>query len=296
MAEQFPQAGLKGDRQAVEPLIHTMGTFAVYRLPFNLGGIAGHPFLRLFQQYFLGVSTSDYRVREYTWHPQTRRDPVLFRVFAGTRVCLAGHNHSRNRVFMNLPQIPGRIGRVAFIAAGSLMLCQVLVVGLRRHDFAVSELWAALPGVAAIIASIVGLIALYPRFTGRSRRLALAGVGAALGAGVILCAAATWLAGSAVLGGGVPQPLPGGLLAAIAGFMIAYVLGFVLNAAAGLRSEGMRHVGWLLLVPVASWSVILGVAVTSNMGDALKLDLYTNAVIALAFIAIGVLLKNGRTP
>jgi hypothetical protein len=131
---------------------------------------------------------------------------------------------------MNIPQISGRFGRAAFIAAGSLMLCQVLVVGLRRHGMAsLSELWAALPAIAAIIASIVGLVALYPRFNGRSRRLALAGVGAALGAGAILCAAATWLASIAVLQGGVPQPLPGGLLAAIAGFMIAYVLGFVLN-------------------------------------------------------------------
>jgi hypothetical protein len=198
---------------------------------------------------------------------------------------------------MNIPQISGRFGRAAFIAAGSLMLCQVLVVGLRRHGMAsLSELWAALPAIAAIIASIVGLVALYPRFNGRSRRLALAGVGAVLGAGAILCAAATWLASIAVLQGGVPQPLPGGLLAAIAGFMIAYVLGFVLNAAAGLRSEGMQRVGWLLLVPVASWSVILGVAVTSNLNDALKLDLYTNAVIAFAFIALGVLLKNDRSP
>jgi hypothetical protein len=38
------------------------------------------------------------------------------------------------------------------------------------------------------------------------------------------------------------------------------------------------------------------VAVTSNLNDALKLDLYTNAVIAFAFIALGVLLKNDRSP
>jgi hypothetical protein len=170
---------------------------------------------------------------------------------------------------MRIPQIPGRIGRAAFIAAGSLMLIQVLVIGLRRHGFAsLSEFWAALSGIAAIIVSIVGLVALYPRFTGRSRRLALVGVGAALGAGVTLCAAAAWLAGSAARDGRVPQPLPGGLLAVIAGFMIAYVLGFVLNAAAGLRSQGMRRIGWLLLVPVASWSIILGVAVTNNLSDA----------------------------
>lgn len=198
---------------------------------------------------------------------------------------------------MILPEIPARFGRAAFLGAGFLMLMQVLVVGLRRNGFdSLSELWAALPGIAAIIASIVGLVALYPRFGGRCRRLALAGVGAALGAGAILCVAALWLAGAAAQGGGVPQPLPGGLLAAIAGFMIVYVLGFVLNAVAGLRSGGMRRIGGLLLVPVAAWSVILGVAVTSNLNDALKLDLYTNTVIALAFIAIGVLLKNDQTP
>lgn len=198
---------------------------------------------------------------------------------------------------MSIPQISGQYGSAAFIAAGSLMLMQVLAVGLRRFGFAsLSELWAALPAIAAIIASIVGLIALYPRFNGRARRLALAGVGAAVVAGVTLCAAAAWLAGSVMLnGGGVPQPLPAGLLGAIAGFLIAYVLGFVLYAAAGLRSEGMQRIGWLLLVPVASWSVILGAAVTTNLNDALKLDLYTNAVIAVAFIAIGGHLKDGRT-
>ena len=198
---------------------------------------------------------------------------------------------------MSIPQIPPRIGRAAFLAAGALMLVQVFFIGLRRYGFeTVSELWAAPPAIASIVASIVGLVALYPALATQSPRLSRAGVGAALVAGGVLCAAAAWLVGSAAFGGGVPQPLPPGLLGAIAVFMIAYVLGFGLNAAAGLRSATLRPIGCLLSVPVLSWAVILAVAMASNLSDALKLDFYTNVAIAFAFIAIGIRLKNMRPP
>lgn len=180
-----------------------------------------------------------------------------------------------------------------FIAAGCSMLFQVFLIGLRRYNIgSFSELWIAPPAIAALVAGIIGLVGLYPRIAGRAQRLARAGAGSAIAAGVILCVAAAWLVGSG-LTGGIPQPPPGWFLAVIAAFMIAFILAFILAAAACLRAaRSLRAIGYLLLVPVVSWGAILVVGVLTNMNDALKLDLYTNGIVSIAFFAIGYVLRT----
>jgi hypothetical protein len=143
-----------------------------------------------------------------------------------------------------------------------------------------------------LIASLAAQIGLYPRIAGRALRLARAGSGAAMAAGTILCIAAVWIIGSA-LQGGIPQPPPGWFLALIAVFMLAFILAFVLTAAASLRAGGSsRAIGYLLLVPVISWAIILIAGIMSSMNEALLLDFYTNGVIGVAFVAIGNILPT----
>jgi len=53
-------------------------------------------------------------------------------------------------------------------------------------------------------------------------------------------------------------------------------------------------IGYLLLVPVASWGLMLVVGSIKGLGVGITLDLYTNWFIALTFVFIGLLLKKGR--
>ena len=183
---------------------------------------------------------------------------------------------------------PGRVGRIAFFAAGLLMLIQVALIGLRRFGVSsVSELWAAPPAIAGIVASIVGLVALHPALASGAPRLARAGQILALGAGVIFGVAAASFIVLIVLSDGAPLSMPPWIQGAVALFMIAYVGSFVLSGAASLRSEGMRRISLPLFVPVAAWGVILIAAVISNLSGALQLDVYTNVAIAFSFITIG---------
>jgi hypothetical protein len=189
----------------------------------------------------------------------------------------------------------GQWSPALFFAAGGLMLIQVLLIGLRKYNVAsFSELLIAPPAIAALVAGIIGLIGLHPRIAGRAPRLACAGAGSALAAGMILCVLAAWLIGSGLMGG-IPQPPPGWFLAAIATFMLAFIMAFILSSAASLRDDGsIRTVGYLLLVPVISWGMILVVGIVTSMSEALLLDFYTNGLISLAFLAIGYILKPQR--
>lgn len=182
----------------------------------------------------------------------------------------------------------GRWSPALFFAAGGLLLVQVLLIGLRKyHIGSFSELWIAPPAIAALVAGLGGLIGLHSRLALHAPRLAGAGSGIALLAAGMLGVASAWIVGRAVLGG-IPQPLPAWFLAMIAGFMIAFMLSFAVSGLAGLCGAGaLRTIGCLLLAPVVSWSAILIVGFSTNFGDALKLDFYTNGIISLAFLAIG---------
>lgn len=186
---------------------------------------------------------------------------------------------------------PGQWSPVLFFAAGGLLLVQVFMIGLLRYNIAsFSDLWIAPPAIAALAASLAGLITLYPQIWGHAPRTARAGTGFAITAGTLLCLAVLWIMGGTLLGG-APEP-PMGVIAA---FMIAFVLSLILTAAASLQSGGsMRRVGYLLLVPVISWGMILVVGAMTSMSEALLLDFYTNGLISIAFLAIGHILKPQR--
>lgn len=193
---------------------------------------------------------------------------------------------------MGIVDRSGALGPPLFISAGLLMFVQVLVIGLRKYGLAVvPEWWAAPPAIAAVIASILGLLTLYPRISGHAGRLAIASVCAGVVSGVLLLAAATWLLFAGITTGSV-SPLPQVLQAAIALFMMTFVTAFLLSAAACLKTGTMRGIGLLLLVPVVSWCLILVIATLSTLESALKLDVYTNGVIAAALISVGLLMRN----
>lgn len=183
-----------------------------------------------------------------------------------------------------------------FIAAGLLMLVQVVLIGLRTYGVgSFPEAWIASFAICAVVAALAALTGLSPGLSHAAPRLAKAGAAAALFAIVLLCTAAAWLVVGAHLGGHagpVPAWFPG--FAAI--FMFAFVLAFLLAAAASLKA-GSRAMGCLLLVPAVAWSVIVLAGAVMGIGSALRLDLYTNGAIACALLALGYVAGNrsGRT-
>ena len=182
---------------------------------------------------------------------------------------------------------------ILFFAAGSFMLVNVIVLWIRYSSSAqLSILWAAIPGIAALTASIIGLFKLYPRISSEARLLARSGAGFALLGGAALCTAAIWIFGTAIFSGEVPEPAPSGLLALIGIFIISMVLAYICYAIAFLIYSSSKSIGYLLMVPVASWGLMLVVGMVEGLEAGLTLDLYTNGVIAAAFIALGVMLKK----
>jgi hypothetical protein len=96
------------------------------------------------------------------------------------------------------------------------LLVQVVLIGLRKYQIGTfSEAWIAPPAITALVASLVGLVGLYPHLSRRSPRLARAGRWTTMLAGGVLGLAAMWILGSA-LRGGLPQPPPPWFLALIA--------------------------------------------------------------------------------
>lgn len=191
----------------------------------------------------------------------------------------------------------GPLSRPAFITAGLLMLVQVCIIGLRRYglDF-IPEWWAAPPAIGAVVATILGLVTLYSRTYGHASRLAFASVGMGVTSGILLCVTALWLVLDVLEGGVMPPLLPKSVQGAVALFMMTFVIALLLSAAACRKTKATRVIGFLLLVPVFAWCLILGVALMLTMSDALKLDFYTNGAIAAAFIAIGFLTRANNNP
>lgn len=175
---------------------------------------------------------------------------------------------------------------VLFICSGVLLLVQVMLIGLRRYEMAsFPESWIAVPSIPGVIAGIVALIGLYAQLSNESPTLARFAAGAAATAGLLLCTAAVWLIIRG-MSGGLPQPLPVWFFGLAAAFIVAFILAFILGSVASLKA-GWHLKASLLFVPVVAWGIILVAGVITNMSDALRLDFYTNAAIACAFIALG---------
>ncbi len=187
------------------------------------------------------------------------------------------------------------LSRPVFISAGLLMLAQVFIIGLRRYGLdSIPEWWAAPPAIGAVVATIFGLVTLYSRIHSRSRRCAFASLCMGVISGILLCATTLWLVLNVIEDGAIAPLLPTLVQAAIALFMFTFIMALLLSAAACLQTRAMRIIGLLLLVPVFAWCLILGVAMVSTMTEALRLDFYTNGMIAIAFIAVGFLLGNDK--
>jgi hypothetical protein len=182
-----------------------------------------------------------------------------------------------------------------FFAAGGFLVINVISLWIRiLSDFQLSILWVAIPGIIAFSASIIGLLKLYPRISSDVPWLSRGGAGFALTASAALCAAAIWILGASVFAGGISEPPPNGILALAGIFIVSMVVAFILNAVAFLISRSSRSIGYLLLVPVASWCVMLVVGMIKGLEAGTSLDIYANGVIAAAFLSIGFLLQKRK--
>ena len=181
-----------------------------------------------------------------------------------------------------------------FIIAGSFMLINTVFLWIRFYSHQLSILWAAIPAIIALASGLFGLLKLYPRVSIDAPLIAKSGACFALLAGVSLSLVAIWIFAVSVIGEGIPDPAPQGILVLIAIFMIAMVLAFFSNAIAFLLHSAHRKVGYLLTVPVAMWAIMLVVGTIKGMEVGLSLDYYTNAIIAAAFLALGFTLKTRR--
>lgn len=155
-------------------------------------------------------------------------------------------------------------------------------------------MWAAVPGILALTASIIGLLKLHRRASSTGTPwLAHVGAGFALASGGALCIATIWIFITAVFSGGISEPLPNEVLALIGAFVVSMVMAFIFNATAFLMNSSSQNIGYLLLVPVGSWGLMVIVGILNDLKSGLSLDLYTNGLIALAFLSIGFLVKKG---
>lgn len=180
-----------------------------------------------------------------------------------------------------------------FLIAGLFLLLNTVLLWVRYFsDFQLSIMWPAIPAITAFTFSLVGLLKLYPRVSLQAQSSARGGLLFAMLASLCLCLAAIWIFAVALFGEGLPDPTPPALSALIALFMISMVFAFLSYGIAFLKQGAQKKAGVLLLVPVSMWALMLLVASFKGMETALSLDYYTNGVIALAFMAIGIFLKK----
>jgi len=184
---------------------------------------------------------------------------------------------------------------IMFFVAGGFLAINVIVLWVRLlSDLQLSILWAAIPGIIAFAASVIGLLKLYPRISLEAPWLSRGGAGFALTASVALCAAAIWILGASVFAGGISEPPPKGIIALAGIFILSMVVAFIFNAVAFLISRTSRSIGYLLLVPVASWGAMLVIGIIKGIETGISLDIYTNGVIAAAFLSLGFLLRKNK--
>lgn len=194
--------------------------------------------------------------------------------------------------------VPSKWDSIFFFSAGILMLVNVAFLWIRYYsNIQLSILWAAVPGIFALTASIIGLLKLHRRISSTGTPwLAHSGAGFALLAGVALCIAAIWIFGMALFPGRVSEPLPNGIQALTGIFVVSMVMAFIFNAAAFLINSSSPNIGYLLMVPVVSWGLMVVAGIINGLESGLALDLYTNGPIAVSFLSIGFLVKKGGLP
>lgn len=182
-----------------------------------------------------------------------------------------------------------------FFVAGGFLAINVFSLWVRLlSESKLSILWAAIPGIIAFAASVIGLLKLYPIISPEAPWLSRGGAGFALTASVALCAAAIWILGASVFAGGISEPPPKGILALAGIFIVSMVVAFIFNAVAFLISRASKSIGYLLLVPVTCWCVMLVVGMIKGMEAGTSLDIYTNGIIAVAFLLIGISLRKNK--
>lgn len=190
---------------------------------------------------------------------------------------------------------PGQQDSILFLVAGTFMMVNVLVLWLRYLSiFQLSILWAAIPGIIALTVSIIALFKLYPRISSNAPRLTRGGAGFAILAGAALSIAAVWIFGTAIFTGEIPEPIPSGILALIGVFVLSLIFAFISYALAFIFYSTSQRIGFLLIIPVASWGLILLVGIIEDLRQGLTLDLYTNFFIAVSFIILGFMLRKDR--
>lgn len=182
---------------------------------------------------------------------------------------------------------------ILFFTAGIFMVANVTFLWARFYsEFQLSIVWAAIPGIIGFTASVFGLLKLYPRISSERPWLARSGAGFALAAGMALFIAALWILGTSIFAGGISGSPPSAVMALIGIFIVSMVLAFICNAVAFLMVNSLRNIGYLLMVPVASWALMLIVGIIKGLEAGISLDLYTNGVIAVAFLSIAFLLRK----
>lgn len=190
---------------------------------------------------------------------------------------------------------PGPWASRLFMIAGVFMMINTALLWIRfLTDPQMSIVWQAVSGVIGLVCGVLGLFMLYPRAYANAPLFARGGAAFAILAAASLCLGALWIAAISVIEAGAPEPVPQGALALILIFIIAMVLAFLAYAIAFLIAKNQRKIGYLLTVPLAMWALMLVVGLTRGMTVGLSLDFYTHAVIAAAFLGLGLTLKNQR--
>jgi hypothetical protein len=200
-----------------------------------------------------------------------------------------------NDLTMN-PESVSRWDARFFIIAGSFMLINTLLLWIRYYsNYQLSILWPAIPAITGLASSVFALLKLYPRVAAIAPLTAKIGNGFALLALGSLSIVALWIFIVSVFGEGMSGQQNQGIIVLIAIFMVAMVLAFLNNAIAFLVFSTQQKIGYLLAVPLAMWFIMLVVGAIKGMERALSLDYYTNAVISVAFLALGFTLKTFRS-
>jgi hypothetical protein len=184
-----------------------------------------------------------------------------------------------------------------FIVAGVSMLINVILLWVRRlSDYELSILWPAIPSLIALACAVFGLLNLYKQASFNTPFIAKVGAFFSILACTVLGIAAIWLIANLVFFKENGEQLPQWFFGLIAVFMISMILAFLSNAVAFLQHTHSRNIGLLLSIPLAMWLIMLLIGLMKGMQVGLSLDFYTNAVIATAFLFLGLKLRSENTP
>jgi hypothetical protein len=183
----------------------------------------------------------------------------------------------------------------AFVIAGLLLFASPATKALALFVDASLPTWLVVilvfPG---LLASMVGLLGLYPTLARQVPRLSLAG-----GVVAAMAASATAVTFGWMLAASVPVSIPGGVVTpppglVVLSLMVSIALGFALFGVASLRTTAIsRSIGLLLLGFAVPWVVILAVTPVygSDLPGWLALVLY--GVIPPVLLATGHVLRDG---